>query len=249
MVVIAVVLSIFACLAVDYFLHWRVREGVVAVGASGALAAGADLAAAFTGAHGGPSDLLRIPDGVFLAPGHTWMRLERSGAVQLGAGQLPLRAMGELDALETAPVGTELRRGDTIAVLRHGQRELRLQSPVAGTVRSARTEAHRDPRCVQPGSVEGSWLCRVVPRDLPAALKRAFVAEEAREWMRSEAGRVRDFISATAARRPEAVATLADGGLPLHGLADLVSADQWQQFVTRFFEESGTAGGIDPQRS
>jgi len=218
MVVLAVVLSIIACIAVDYVMHWSAREGVVVAG-------GVQHA-----------DLLRVPGGVFFAPGHTWMRLERSGTLQLGAGQLPLRALGEVDAIETPPVGTQLRKGDPLAVLKHGKRELLLRCPVDGTVQSVRSEARKDPRSVQPGSLEESWLCRVQPSGLGAALREAFVAEEAREWMRHEAGRVRDFVSDLAARRPEACATLADGGLPLHGLADLVNAEQWQEFVTRFFD-------------
>lgn len=222
MVVFAVVLSIIACVAFDIVMHWNAREGVVI--------AGSPL-----------SDLLRIPGGVFVAPGHTWMRLERSGALQLGAGQLPLRALGDIDAIETPPVGTELHKGDPLAVLKHGKRELLLRCPVDGTVQSVRSEARRDPRSVRPGSLEESWLCRVQPRGLSAALKEAFVAEEAREWMRHEAGRVRDFVSDLAARRPEACATLADGGLPLHGLADLVSTEQWQEFVTRFFDTDSAA--------
>lgn len=249
MVVVAVVLSIIACLAIDYFLQWRAREGMVVAGDHGALAAGTEFAAALSCAHGGPSDLLRVPTGVFLAPGHTWMRLERSGAVQVGAGQLPLRALGGLDALETRPAGAEIRRGDTIAVLKHGGRELRLRSPVAGTVQEVRVEACRDPRTVQPGTLEGSWLCRIAPRDLSGAIKRGFAGEEAIEWMRGEAGRVRDFISGMALDRSETSATLADGGLPLHGLADLVRPEQWENFTARFFEDADAAETVHPQRS
>jgi hypothetical protein len=63
------------------------------------------------------------------------------------------------------------------------------------------------------------------------------VAEEAREFLRTELASLRDYLAglSLAGHRSVAMATLPDGGLPVEGLARRMSAEEWQELVERFF--------------
>ena len=226
MVAILVLLTIIAFLTVDYFAQQRVARlapvaGVATIGETPRPAA----------------DLLELPAGAFLAPGHVWMRLETDGTVRLGADRFAPGLLGGIDRCDVAMRGNDLRTGDPIAVLHHAGREVTLRSPVDGHVESVNTRLAADPAAAREGDGSDAWLCTVRPRDVASALRRAKVAEEARDWLRQEVAALRDFLAGTMPRERALAATLADGGLPVDGLASHLDAKVWTALVARFFTE------------
>jgi hypothetical protein len=81
------------------------------------------------------------------------------------------------------------------------------------------------------------WLVKLAPRNLGAALRQLFVAEEAREFLRKELANLRDYLAglSLAGQPSVAMATLPEGGLPVDGLAERMSDEEWQELVERFF--------------
>lgn len=229
-------LTFIICATVQYFLEHRRALATVSAADPMALQAGSTVArslgAVAVGAGMEAGLLTNVPRGVFLAPGHTWLQLERSGGVRIGSDRFPLTALGEVDRLDVVPEGTAVRQGDVIAELGSGQRGLRLLSPVEGTVTSVNDSLLAKPGDLRADPYERGWLCSIQPRRLAASLKRMFVAEETEEWMRSELQRLRDSLSS---REGDSIA-LADGGSPIQGLADHLEPEEWDEFVERFFE-------------
>jgi len=181
-----------------------------------------------------------VPAGIFLGPGHTWLRLD-GGAVRIGAGGLPLELLGGLDRAELKPAGTEVRRGEPVAVLRRGERTVTLPSPVDGTIAGVNPEVEADPQQVARDPFAGGWLLKVLPRGLDGAVKQMFVAEEAVDWMRRELQRLRDAVAGFGT--VSAVPTLPDGGLPVAGLAAAIPDQEWNELNTQFFTLPPTAAG------
>jgi glycine cleavage system H lipoate-binding protein len=230
------------CIAVEYY---RRHNGALATVPAGEPTAwpdgrvGALSLKAVPVSAGIDADLLtRVPRGVFLAPGHTWLQLERSGGVRLGGDRFPLTALGGVDRLDVVPEGTRVRQGDVLARLKLGQRGLRLLSPVEGTVTAVNRSLLAKPDRLHSDPYEGGWFCSIRPERLAASLKRMVIAEETEEWMRSELGRLRDILSS----REGELTALADGGSPVQGLACCLGQEEWEAFVERFFEAPARPG-------
>ena len=225
------------CIGVEYYLH---RRGVLVTAPSAAPTAWAggrvtapywNAVPASAGADANP--LTHVPDGVFVAPGHTWLQLEPSGGVRLGGDRFPLTALGGVDRLDVVPEGTKVRQGDVLVRMGLGKRALRLLSPVDGTVTALNHALLAKPGDLPADPYKGGWFCSLRPERLAASLKRMVIAEDTEEWMRGELRRLRDTLSS----REGALTALADGGAPVHGLASCLEQEEWEEFLERFFED------------
>jgi len=226
MVAILVLFTIILCLTIDYFAE-RAKLRRAAPAPDTAIPRPLSVRA--------PVDLTNVPAGIFLGPGHSWMELEPAGQVRVGVDRLPLVLLGQLDEIDAAPAGTELRHGDRLALLRQGDKAIEVKSPVDGRVSAVNTDLTPERLAARPfGS---GWIVRMEPRELGAALRRLHVADEARTFLRNELGNLRDFLAglSLAGHGSVAMATLPDGGLPVEGLARRLSAEEWQELTERFF--------------
>lgn len=232
MVAILVLLTIITCLTIDYFAERAKLRHAVLAGAPMP-----DMLIPLPITLQAPVDLTRVPAGVFLGPGHAWMALEPAGDVRVGVDRLPLVLLGKVDGIEAASAGTEVRQGDRLALLRQGDRDIEIKSPVDGRVAAVNSELTPDRLAADPFGA--GWILRVMPRETGAALRRLFVADEARTFLRNELAKLRDFLAglslAGQGSPAFATATLPDGGLPVEGIARHLSAEQWQELVERFF--------------
>jgi glycine cleavage system H protein len=242
MAYLLVLLTCAVCIGVEYFLnHSRTVATVPLAGPTawpggGVAARSRKTVPVSTRIDADP--LTHVPDGVFVAPGHTWLQLEPSGGVRLGGDRFPLTALGGVDRLDVVHEGTRVRQGDVLAKLGLGQRALRLLSPVEGTVTAVNRSLLEKPDVLPADPYEGGWFCSIRPERLSASLKRMVIAEETEEWMRSELGRLRDILSS----REGALTALADGGPPAQGLAGCLEQEEWEEFVERFFEVPARPG-------
>ncbi len=182
-----------------------------------------------------PAGVHQVPAGVFVGPGHAWMRLHPKGAVTLGAGRLPVLLLGGLDRVVAREPGTELLRGEPLAVLHRNGRTITLPSPVDGTVLAVNPAAGTDPGQVAADPFGQGWLARLAPKNLGTAAHDMFVAERAGAWMRGELQKLRDLVVGLAAPGPSLQAELTDGGLPVAGLASQLSPEAWNKISERLF--------------
>lgn len=232
MVAILVLLTIITCLTIDYLAE---RAALRRAALAGVPMPGMEFAPVPVSIRT-PVDLTSVPDGVFLGPGHAWMELDPGGTVRVGADRIPLTLLGGVEAIETVSAGTEVHHGDRLALLRRGDRTVELKSPVDGVVQATNPVLAADPGRLAEEPFGAGWIMGLKPRELGSSLRRLFVAEEAREYLREELSRLRDFlVGLTMADRKLATATLPDGGLPVEGLAERLSDEEWRELVERFF--------------
>ncbi len=231
MVAILVLLTIIICLTIDSFAERaKLRHAAMAgVPVPDSIPAPQAISVRT------PTDLTRVPAGVFVGPGHAWMEMEPEGGVRLGVDRLPITLLGGIEEIDAVPAGTEVRHGDPIARLRHGERTIEVKSPVDGLV----TEVNSG---LEPGRLAeepfgSGWIVKLQPREIGAALRRLFVAEEARDFLRHELANLRDYLAglSLAGHPSVAMATLPDGGVPAEGLAARMTDGEWRELVERFF--------------
>ena len=100
MVVLLVVLTVLGCIGVDLALKRREKA-----------AADARLVRA-------PATLFpahaaqELPGGLFVHSGHTWAKLDPSGAMQVGLDGFAQGILGRVDRFELPPDGATLRQGE-----------------------------------------------------------------------------------------------------------------------------------------
>lgn len=231
MVAIMVLLTILTFLTIDWALERRAANRSTApatvVGAQAPRVAPRPAE---------PGRLETVPAGLFVGPGHVWLGLEPQGTVRLGADRLAGTLLGGLDSLQVLPRGWRVRRGDPVVVMRRNGREIRLRAPVEGVVEEVNPRVQSDPTQVVDAPYEDGWLYRLRPMGLSGALSRMHVAEEAKGWMSREIGKLRDFLTGLHGEPALAPATLADGGLPVAGLAAALDEAQWSDLSSRMFD-------------
>ncbi len=153
--------------------------------------------------------------------GHTWARPETDGTVTIGLDDLGRRLLGTPDRLELPPAGTELVVNGVALVARKGEADVRILSPVDGTV-------------VSTGSAEEGWLLRVAP---PAGgffdLRHLLSGAEVRLWFLREVERLERVLSAEGETGP----ALADGGSPVEDLSKAIPPAQWDRTFGEMFLE------------
>ncbi len=243
MVVLLVLFLIISFLTIDYFVQRAERRAAV-VATPARTAKGRARRKGRKQALPG-ADPAALPGGVFVAPGHVWMKVEPSGSVVIGVDRLLLSFLGDVDCLYALPEGSVLREGGPLMMLRRGHRALKIRSPIAGAVASVNHPARRSPGRIATDPFGKGWIYRVSPAGLADSLKKTVVAEHAAHWMRRELVRLRDMLQA-AAGDVAAGASLADGGLPAEELREAIGDREWEQLVDTFFADSARASSSGP---
>jgi glycine cleavage system H protein len=164
--------------------------------------------------------------GAYHAPNHTWLAPRRPGELAVGLDDLANRILPSVTAVELPRPGMAVHRGDPIAVLRAGERTIRIGAPVDGTVLRVNGAVRRDPGRVHREPYGSGWLFSMAPAD---GTYLSFPQDrEAGGWLRSERLRLNHFIEA------ELGMAAADGGTLVEPLPTALGEEGWKKVVFAF---------------
>jgi glycine cleavage system H lipoate-binding protein len=165
----------------------------------------------------------------FYAPGHTWLlRREGGGTLELGVDDLAQRLVPSVTAVDLPRPGVAFEKGEIVAVLHAGGREVPVHAPVAGTVSDVNGAVVSDPGLVKREGNGRGWLVAFKPSDPSfAELPRGAAAEG---WLKREAARwsrvVEDQLGFAA----------ADGGHLVEPTPALLGEESWKRLTKEFLE-------------
>jgi glycine cleavage system H protein len=223
MVPLLVILTIIAFLAVDLVVY-RVRARQKQ--------AGLHAVPAIRSADALEWDV-RIPEGIFVSPGHTWAALETSGRVRMGMDDFAWQMLGAPESLDLPKLGTVVRAGEPIVTVYRGKSLARLAAPVDGVVQDVNTDLSTKPQAGAKSPYEGGWMVALKPRDLAGNLPALAIAESAMVFLEREVNRFRGFLS----DYHPALAMAADGGKPVEGIVAHLDSEAWDRFRRDFLRE------------
>jgi glycine cleavage system H lipoate-binding protein len=164
--------------------------------------------------------------GLVYAPGHTWLQPRIGGALELGLDDLAQRLLPGVSAVELPRAGTKVARGETIATLSGGGREVRVRAPVPGVIAGVNAAVVRDPSLVKREGYGRGWLVAIAPSDGSwASLPHG---ESAESWMRREAVRWNRFLE------EQLGFAAADGGELVAPAPWLIGESGWRALVAAF---------------
>ncbi|HYG67811.1 MAG TPA: glycine cleavage system protein H [Anaeromyxobacteraceae bacterium] len=175
---------------------------------------------------------LRTADGLayhhaaYHAPNHTWLLPRGSGELAVGIDDLARRILPSATSVDLPRPGSDVHRGDPIAVIRAGKRTIQIGAPVDGTIVAVNASVRRNPELVRDASYGAGWLFTIAPAD--GGYMRFPHGDEAAEWMRGERRRLARFLEG------ELGIAAADGGeLPAPTPA-LLGEESWKRLSAAF---------------
>jgi glycine cleavage system H lipoate-binding protein len=176
-----------------------------------------------------------LPGGLFVHGGHTWAKLDSTGAVQVGLDGFARGILGRVDRFELPPDGATLRQGEpAFAALQSGKR-IEFVSPVDGVVCAVNERINADPAASRKEPYEKGWAFMIRPSNLSQNLKKLRIGAEAAAWLEREARSFTEFLSLHRAVPQEVGATLPDGGIHAEGIMETMDGEILQIAIRKYF--------------
>jgi glycine cleavage system H lipoate-binding protein len=165
----------------------------------------------------------RIPEGLFYHQGHGWLRPEPGSVGVVGLDDFAQKLVGRVDSVELPGVGYRLAQGEKAWTLVVDSIPIPMLSPVDGEVVAVNQEVLRSPEILRQDPYGKGWLLKVKSRRIGAATKNLLSGKLARAWMENALEKLRPI-------NPENLGpVLADGGLPIEGIARAIGGAEWPE--------------------
>jgi len=186
-----------------------------------------------------PVGWFHVPDGLGLHPGHAWAKAVDGGEVLVGADDFARALIGRVEDVDLPAPGTVVRQGEPAFTLRGAAGAVPIVSPVDGLVTATNPKA-------RVGSVESDpygegWLLRVQAPQFARNARQLLSGSAARSFLEDVARRLRASIA------PDLGPALADGGVPVAGIAGIageIGPEAWQRIAKEFFFVESERGGV-----
>ena len=223
MVVLLVVLTVLGCIGASLTLRRREEAAAAARVVREPAVLFPSLAAQ------------EVPGGLFVHGGHTWAKLDSSGAVQVGLDGFARGILGRVDRFELPKDGATVRQGEpAFAALQSGKR-IEFVSPVDGVVCAVNGQINADPAAARTDPYEKGWAFMIRPSNLSRNLKKLRIGSEATAWLEREVRSFTEFLFLHRAVPVEVGATLPDGGNPAEGIMESMDGEILQIAIRKYF--------------
>lgn len=182
--------------------------------------------------------MLRVPLGLYYNRNHTWAFMEKSGTAKIGLDDMLLHMTGGVSVDFLKKEGEKITRGEPIAKVSNGGRELKIASPVTGRISMLNQEVSLTEGLVNADPYGKGWLYRLRPEQWKEEVQDCRLDEDAMEWTRQELARCKDFLvnasSSAASAKPQMVLQ-AGGELTDFPLSEM-PREVWIKFQEEFLD-------------
>ena len=181
------------------------------------------------------------PANLFLDGGHTWVEVKASGAATIGVDGFAQKLIGRIDDIVLPEVGKEIKRGDVLFAVKQDNHRAAFASPIDGQVIMVDKDLPWHPEMIENDPYKAGWICAVKPRNLAQNLKHLFTADEAGQWLKSEARRFQEFFAAMSVDNLQLGRVMQDGGELAGGVLEFANDATWKQFNEMFLRPQDKA--------
>jgi glycine cleavage system H protein len=123
---------------------------------------------------------------------HSWAQIY--DVVVVGVDDVLQAALGPIDDVELPAVGTSVRRGDPLFVLRHDDRRIEVAAPISGTVLACNSKIRQQPSLINEHPFHEGWIVRL-QSDVPSEERKTLLSgRRARKWFRCEVDQLLDSL-------------------------------------------------------
>ncbi len=165
---------------------------------------------------------LQYSEDCYYHRGHTWVQPADDGTVTVGLDELAKHLIGDPDSVQMPEVGAQVELNQIAWRMRKNGKEIQVRAPIEGTI-------------IAVGGPHQGWYLKIRPRlDLhdPATLRHLLRGPEVHGWVARELERLQLQL-----RAPNSPPALADGGVLLPDLMNIVPEADWDTALADTFLE------------
>ncbi len=180
---------------------------------------------------------VRVPEGIFFAPNHTWLNLFPSGKVRIGLDDFVGRMLEKPSVAFLKQEGDLVRKGEPILRLNQGSHTLTVRAPIGGTILTRNAKLATRPENMREMLFSDGWAYTLQPAQT-TDLRELLFGEETKEWVKNEFARLRDVLARMTGSDTAAPLLLQDGGMPVAGLMKEAPDAWWNAIDEEFLAAS-----------
>ena len=182
---------------------------------------------------------LVFPKGLFLDRSHSWAFMEKDGYVRVGMDDFLQHVTGKITRIMMKNKGDKVRKGDVLFTLSQNGKQLRIYSPVTGTITGINEALSSDLSVVNTSPYSDGWIYMVEPEDWLKETRLLMMGESGAAWIRNEVIRLKDFLAGLLSRQGEEYSNvvLQDGGEIREYLLEDFGPEAWEEFQTSFIDK------------
>lgn len=155
-----------------------------------------------------PQNLFAVPSDVLLSNGHTWVKHNKEGLLNVGIDAFGNTALGDLSIIGCPENGIELTRGDVIFEGTYGNKKVKFLSPVSGIVESINSTVIGK-KLFNPYN---EWAVKILPKEGNLHVEGFLTGNNASTWMKKEFIKLKNFLESNSQETAIVGATMYDGG-------------------------------------
>lgn len=144
-----------------------------------------------------------VPAGVFITPGHTWVRIDLNGLVRVGIDDFAQKILGTFDEVTLPEKGAKVKKGDILFSVKQGARRLDFPAPLSGKVTTPNSTLMDHVEYINIKPYELGWICNIEPADLNNDLQAFKIGADTVEWYQKEIDKFHDIIKTISADKTE----------------------------------------------
>ncbi|MBW1814767.1 MAG: hypothetical protein JRJ39_14185 [Deltaproteobacteria bacterium] len=172
-------------------------------------------------------DGINIPQGFYIHPGHSWVKIEEGAFVRVGLDDFALRLLGPLDSIDAPLVGKEMKQGHAAISVSRGSKTAKV-SPVNGVVTDINPKIKDQGGVANASPYADGWVVRMHSENLRKDLKHLMIGDEAETFVRNEVDRLYKVVE-------EAAGPLAaDGGHLTEDIYGAMPQIGWERLTKSF---------------
>lgn len=178
---------------------------------------------------------VRLPDGIFFAPSHTWLNLFPSGKVRLGVDDFISGLLKQPAVTLLRSAGEKISKGDSLLELASDGHRLTVRSPIDCEILSVNSALGANPGLLEDALFSDGWAYMIKP-SRNTDLKQLLLGAETGSWISTEYQRLKDLLAGPAAAGALQPAYLQEGGPPISGVLDGMDDAIWQKLDSEFLQ-------------
>ncbi len=173
-----------------------------------------------------------VPSNIFFSKGHTWLKKNKEGLVEIGIDEFGATALGALSVIKSAEEGKAVKRGGMIFEGSYGNKTVKFLSPVNGIVKSKNADIIGK----KISNPYETWGVRLSSKDSLQNSDLFFTGNEALNWMKKEFLKLKIFTQNHSPKLELVGETMYDGGslsdVRNNSLVDKSTNDFENEFLT-----------------
>lgn len=172
--------------------------------------------------------MFRLPEGVWMHPGHTWARRGYGRKVAVGIDDFARQLVGPITGVLVPAVGGEVKQGLPVATLEADSSAVDVLCPVTGRVTALNPAILGRPDALNADPYGVGWLFEVEAPHFDEDARQLLSGSSAAHHLSSSWEDLSGLLS------PELGTIMHDGGTPIDGFARAVDPAGWKEIARRF---------------